>query len=310
MKNKNRAFSLIELSIVILIIGILIAGVTQGSRLIGASKIQVAQTLTQSSPVASINGLVLWLEPTTEKSFDDAQIEDGNTFASNAYWYDINPQAKLGNNFLANTASITYETSGINDLPTVQFAGTDATTPSFAGSLISTPYHSYTIFAVLKSTNLGSANTIFYNGTTGASGFGLTKTTSGFLSVSGGSSGTPFTTRTDTLHASLAGVPEILSLVISPDSVDNGTTYTATTPTIKSYVNGAAAIDSTLDASIVDPTLGMYIGNRASGASASSAFIGQISEIIVFDNALTKADRVSVQKYLSQKYKIDVASDA
>ena len=39
-KNKNGAFSLIELSIVILIIGILIAGVTQGSRLVREAKIK------------------------------------------------------------------------------------------------------------------------------------------------------------------------------------------------------------------------------------------------------------------------------
>ncbi len=40
MKTKtNKAFSLIELSIVILIIGILVAGVTQGRRLVGQMKL-------------------------------------------------------------------------------------------------------------------------------------------------------------------------------------------------------------------------------------------------------------------------------
>jgi prepilin-type N-terminal cleavage/methylation domain-containing protein len=59
MKNQSKAFSLIELSIVILIIGILIAGVTQGSRLVRESKITTAVTLTQSAPIASVKDLVL-----------------------------------------------------------------------------------------------------------------------------------------------------------------------------------------------------------------------------------------------------------
>ncbi|MFM7621329.1 MAG: prepilin-type N-terminal cleavage/methylation domain-containing protein [Alphaproteobacteria bacterium] len=45
-KNFCKAFSLIELSIVILIIGILVAGVTQSSRLIRQMKLLSAQSIT------------------------------------------------------------------------------------------------------------------------------------------------------------------------------------------------------------------------------------------------------------------------
>jgi len=51
--KKHQAFSLVELSIVILIIGVLIAGVIQGSNLVTKFRIKTAQTLTQSSPVSS-----------------------------------------------------------------------------------------------------------------------------------------------------------------------------------------------------------------------------------------------------------------
>jgi type II secretory pathway pseudopilin PulG len=68
-KNKKLlAFSLIELSIVVLIIGILIAGITQGSRLIQQSKIKTAQNQTTNSPVNSIPDLNLWLETTLDGS--------------------------------------------------------------------------------------------------------------------------------------------------------------------------------------------------------------------------------------------------
>lgn len=51
--KKITAFSLIELSIVVLVIGILIAGFIQGSKLVSKAALNSARTLTESSPVAS-----------------------------------------------------------------------------------------------------------------------------------------------------------------------------------------------------------------------------------------------------------------
>jgi prepilin-type N-terminal cleavage/methylation domain-containing protein len=58
--HKISAFSLIELSVVILIIGILVAGVTQSSRLIAQFRLKTAQNLTINSPVSSIKNLSTW----------------------------------------------------------------------------------------------------------------------------------------------------------------------------------------------------------------------------------------------------------
>ena len=67
----KKAFSLIELSIVILIIGILVAGVTQSSRLLKMMRLQSARSLTNSGPVISINNIVLWVDSVSEESFND-----------------------------------------------------------------------------------------------------------------------------------------------------------------------------------------------------------------------------------------------
>ena len=64
-----KAFSLIEISMVILIIGILIAGVATANSLIAKSRISSAQTLTISSPINSIKDTALWLESSTDTSF-------------------------------------------------------------------------------------------------------------------------------------------------------------------------------------------------------------------------------------------------
>lgn len=111
---KRSAFSLIELSIVILIIGILIAGVTQGSRLVSEMRLATARNMTQNSPVASIPGVVLWLEPTLEKSFDIAEQEDGLTITN---WYDINPQSTYKINLTQSTSARrpNYRSNSVNN---------------------------------------------------------------------------------------------------------------------------------------------------------------------------------------------------
>ncbi len=50
MKRQNlKAFSIIEISVAILVIGILVAGITQASRLVGESGLRVARNLTTNS---------------------------------------------------------------------------------------------------------------------------------------------------------------------------------------------------------------------------------------------------------------------
>ena len=88
--NSNKAFSLIELSIVILIIGILVAGVTSSSRLITRMKLITAQNLTRNSPISSIKDLSVWWETSLDESFDNAEESDDSLISG---WLDINPQS-------------------------------------------------------------------------------------------------------------------------------------------------------------------------------------------------------------------------
>jgi len=99
---KNTGFSLIELSIVILIIGILVSGVTQSSRLIRQIRIQSARNLTVNSPITSIGSLQLWLETTSINSFSSDQPDDGYLIET---WNDINPQSSYKNNALQSNNS-------------------------------------------------------------------------------------------------------------------------------------------------------------------------------------------------------------
>ncbi len=136
---KNKAFSLVELSIVILIIGVLVAAVGQGLDLLQDAKISAARTLTSGSKVSSVKGLVFWLETTSEGSFVEGEANDQTIISQ---WNDINPQSTIKFNAKAgqrtdasqitynlasgsnssNTSGPKYVAKGINDLPTLNFS--------------------------------------------------------------------------------------------------------------------------------------------------------------------------------------------
>ncbi len=124
-KHSIKAFSLIELSIVLLIIGIILTGVTQGGRVISTMKLATAKSITQSSPVPSINGLIMWLEPTSDNSFLGVESENGKEIT---VWKDVNPQSsiKLDASSSGGAAGITYDASTVGGLPSIKFSGTTA----------------------------------------------------------------------------------------------------------------------------------------------------------------------------------------
>ena len=134
-QKKSKAFSLIELSIVILIIGILVAGVTSSSRLIRAMKLVSAKQLTQSSPVTSIQDLLAWFEPTKDGVFgagvsgNYTQVDTPDDGQRIATWNDGNPRLVSGSQIVATQSSLNnqplYVNNGINGLPSLNFVDDD-----------------------------------------------------------------------------------------------------------------------------------------------------------------------------------------
>jgi prepilin-type N-terminal cleavage/methylation domain-containing protein len=289
MNKINKAFSLIELSIVVLIIGILIAGVTQGSRMVQQARIKTAQNQTSSAAVSSIPGLVLWLEATTASNVVSAtngtDAENGDNVMG---WNDINTQTLTKNNVsrATNNSNITYSTNAINGLPAVKFNGTAGTANSLNGALILTTANNFTLFIVSQSADNTSVNyrCAITNGTIGSNGFGYSKDSSNkrqfvMIRVVGGV-GSSITTNPEI--AAMSYYNTALSLFI------NGTQNTLTPST----------------ATMLTPTVGLYIGNQSDGACAWQGLIG---EIIMFDHLLKTSERKSIEDYLGKKWSITVA---
>ena len=145
--KRQQAFSLIELSIVILVIGILIAGLMQGRELIGKTRLQTARSLTASSPVSSIKGLHAWYETSSNNSFDGAVVENNSPVTR---WYDINPQKSAKLNLIQNTGSSkpTYKLDSLNNIPAVSFNSNDSLASTINMGMTRNP--DFTFFVVAK----------------------------------------------------------------------------------------------------------------------------------------------------------------
>ena len=120
-KTKISAFTLIELSAVIAIIGILIAGVMGATGLIKKSKIAAAQSLTKTSPIAGITDNALWLESSAESSFKDTESSTGDLVTT---WYD-QKNAVNKSSVVAVGTGPTYSNT-INYIHAVKFNGSTA----------------------------------------------------------------------------------------------------------------------------------------------------------------------------------------
>ena len=309
--NKNKAFSLIELSIVILIIGILVAGVTQSSRLISQMRLISVRSITLSSPIASIKDLYAWYETVMEKSFDEVEASDGLTISN---WYDLNPQSSSGKiNFTQTNAGFrpTYQLSSINGLPAIYFNGskflnTDLNAPSALGAGSATfffvfrPQNAFAQSFLLTQTYSTCANNIEIGLTTGnqaGANFGI-------------HSGCNRATVTQANTLSNNNVFLMTMVFLSSPIVNGGTSN------VKIFRNGgselplfadAGGYNSGLNGSYAVGNYSLYMGVRYDWRNTLNAYYtGTISEVVIFSRSLNTEERQAVEKYLGKKWGIVV----
>ncbi len=286
LANKNKfkqAFSLIEISIVILILGILIAGVTQSSILFSKFQISNARNLTTGSAVTRISNLVTWYETTMENSFDDAETEDNSTITN---WYDLNPQSSYKNNASSSTAKPIYIKNCINNLPCLRFNGSNDYM-AFNGNIFINS--SYTIFIVEQRRSNKSANYII-GGTQGVVGKNLT-----------------FGYESNNLvrhsHYSVDTMDYAVSNYKSPTPIIHTVMFDKNAGR-KYWLNGG--VNPTASDSGTTP-LTSFTGSTI-GRFNTYFFNGDVAEIIIYSDSLLNRDRQVIENYLSQKWKIAIAT--
>ena len=341
--KKNKAFSLVELSVVILIIGILIAGVTQSGRLIRQIKLSTARSLTSSSDVASIRDVTAWFEATTPGVFTDingnTDIDDKSKLRA---WRDVNPQKSISDKPIMKNGEIyssgstltatnntepKYIISGINGLPSVYFDGglnigdlsdgtgdiistTDtATMPILAGD------KTFSMFAVFRS-DKGQASqnsTIVGIGDNDAT---LTDQTFASIGLLGGVAADPKNSRPGFVTTSAEKSSWLTQDKITDYNdyivgalVDYATPVAPDSTSVKVFVNSLTPVsyqsDKTNAASVIGAAIFTIGADTKLTPTTTSYFAGMISEVIVFDRKIKDEEAQGVMKYLRKKYNIN-----
>jgi prepilin-type N-terminal cleavage/methylation domain-containing protein len=293
--KKKRGFTLLELSVVLLLVSALLVVVANSDEIIGSTRIYSAKSITKSSPITRMSNLVVWYETTMDQSFE-TEVDDNFPIDR---WNNLSPEAS-GNNAIS-PASPTlpdpqtdrlplYSEFAINGLPALEFQGEDVNANNrdyftFNGDKIANS--NYTVFVVEQRLNAND-NKFFISGD-GGSSLDLGYLDSGTLQF----------------YHNNAGIGDDLSFEIG--------VFTQEIPRIHSFqfhqtigreyfLNGNKEVsDSGVDA------LASY-ENAQIGRNAESAdfYTGHIGEIIIFNKYLNNDDRIEVENYLSQKWKINL----
>lgn len=286
MMKKHSAFSLIELSVIIIICGLLIAGVMKGSSLLKSAKLTAARALTDKSPVIDMRGLLFWYETSLLTSFDDGISVDNSQIAT---WH--NNISKLSDNqnddatqSISSSQPLFIENAFNGAIPAVRFDGVNDYLLFNGNALINTDY---TLIAVEQRRAQPGYRFIggTYPGSQSAILFGYWSHSAVFNGHYGG---------------------QVVSYAI-----DNYThpiprihTYQTSSSSGKKYWLNSGNNPDASNSSYTD-NLTRFDG-AAIGRSFSNFFNGDLAEIIMFNRALNDNERKSIERYLSKKYNIDL----
>jgi prepilin-type N-terminal cleavage/methylation domain-containing protein len=296
MKNK-KAFSLIELSVVILIIGILVAGITQSSRLIEQFRLSSARSLTEGSDVNSINGLVLWLETSLERSLGDI-IENGQAVsdANNYRWNDINLQSSIRSNTSSDVGPI-FTQRCINNIYCLRFDGTTQFLDTLSNNGFSQGVSVFVVFRVNDLTvdpqTLMAVNGIAHSAANRTFQLNITGSNVQYSYFNSGG-----------VAANLqptAGAVITAGSVHIADFIDNGVDEEVSISN-NSIMNRNIAVSNSGSKNM---SVGFTIGSFNDGTRAQF-FNGDIAEIIMFNRGLRNEERNAIEDYLAKKWGVNL----
>lgn len=279
-----RAFSIIELSISLLIIAVIMSVVAGSIKMVSSTRLTNARSLTSRSPVPKISGLVAWYETSLTQSLKASETINDAQVSS---WYDISPGSlSKQRNTLTKTASdsATYQIEGIGNVPSIYFDG------SANGFSLSSFYQGVskqnTIFIVAKPSALSSST----------ASMAITSNCSSSLTS------TSFLPSGIELH--------LQNVVTASTKIETNVDYI-----LAAYYNGSSSKVYLNDAANMLGGLTLDVGainltNSLTGLSVGGCspwlFRGWLSEVIIYNRPLQTQERKDVMNYLAQKYNVTV----
>lgn len=295
MKKRNTAFTLIELSIVVVLIGILTAGIMQGSSLVKKANLSKARKLTLKSEVRGIKDLAVWVETSLPESIE---LDSAGKVTK---WKDINPNDPEGVNatpFSSGTAP-EFVAESINDLPSIKFSGAEYLLWDQGGNGLNMLVGSnYSIFIVEQRTSDSGYQFIFGGSSSNLyEGLHIGYRNSTTVTNDRGGNGV------DCTVPSLSNSPETSRI--------HTALFSSSTITLRSGGTFLGTAHYTNDSSYCNNTPITYPLTAFPDASIAQFrsihfYSGYLSEIIIFTRYLGESDRKKVESYLGKKYDIKV----
>lgn len=283
--NKKSAFTLVELSTVLLVIGALIGFVASASYVLDKTKLIVEKVSDlRYNSVVDKDNLALWMDATSEDAFD-AIPGNGDPVIQ---WKDINPKNSSPGIFTVHIGSPTYRTDGINGKPAIEFDGNDGLVMPHSSELAL--IGDMTFFAVFSVDSVSRPGSVIVSKTLGSSSrpydFNVYTNFMNFWVGNGVTETRPMFT---TNYISQAGAGYIVAFTKKPSEA-----------TV--HINGILHDTKSWSQTGADAGTPLYIGVR--GANNSVYMDGKIGEVIMFNRAVTDKERGEITDYLKEKWDI------
>jgi len=288
-KSKTTAFSIVEISVVILIISLLLAGILNGTSLIGDASVATAQKLTTNADVNTMENLTLWLETSFVKSLEGQNgVKIENDVKINK-WKDISPLKSTTKRFdfiqITEANKPIYKEDVVDGLPMLYFTADNSlefNNPQNQNLSLADlmQNNQITIFAVCMFAKSSNGAKLINFGNVVNFGYNINKISMIFDA-------------NNSIESSNSLKPETLQMISAVKNINN----------IEFYLNGN--IRSTISSS--DTTINdINFGSNFSSANKITVgnFKGWLGEILVFNTALTSKERQQVEQYLLKKWRI------
>ena len=288
--KTSSAFTLVEISVVIIIIGILLAGISQVFEMISEASLKSARTLSKASRITRTDDLSLWLDATSEKAFD--KEKDDNTTVS--IWKDTNPKSTSPASSSSTLSSLypSYILSGISSLPAVRFKKTSAT----VGNCVTIPSQSFvnnsedfTLYLTYSPITLDDGIIIEKNNATATSFPFSLELNSGFYK---------FSVKDSSNTISVTGARQ--AKINTPNLIRLSRTKGSQ---IEISINGISSSQSDTLTSSTFNNAELSIGCR-NGDTPANFINGDIGETSFFNRNLSVKEKTDIEEYLYKKWKM------
>ncbi len=277
IKKNPKAFSLMEVSAVILIIGIFIISVLGAKNLIKKARISAAQTITRSSPISGTVNNKLWIETSLSETSFVGVLETGDLITK---WLD--------NSFNKTSISISSVGTGpiysnsINYIPAIKFDDNSNANYLQINNADFLNGTDYTIFIVEKRLAANSGVKNYLLGEEGSFAVGYENETS---------------------------VIQTHSEIASADNQSNieGISAYSDKPRVLAFTHSKTEGNKIyINATLANEDATANATTHLSGLTTlaiGKGYNGEIGEIAIFDRKLNKSEITAIEDYLTNKWK-------